>query len=169
MAYTIQTPLAGLQPIAVTNTTASSPLGYRVTAVDPTYGQGEFVYLLGVASTAIGSIVTWNGNSTGTPTFQTALTSNTAGQARPIAVAMSANLGGSYGWYQVVGNAVAGTNGTLAAGPAAVYLAAAGVLTSTQAAGTQVLGAINVTATGTPAANLAVVEINNPHAQGQIV
>ena len=60
------------------------------------------------------------------------------------------------------------THGTLAAGPAPVYLAGAGQLTSTAAAGRQVLGAVNVTATGTPAAGLAVVEINRPNAQGQI-
>lgn len=170
MAYTIQTPMAGLQPIAVTDTVKNHPLGYRITAVDPVYGQGEFIYLLGVASTTVGSVVVFNGNATGTPTFQTALSANTVGQARPVAVSMSANVASQYGWYQVVGNAVAATNGTLAAGPAAVYLSGtAGALTSTQAAGTQVLGAINVTATGTPAANFAVVEINNPHAQGQIV
>jgi len=81
---------------------------------------------------------------------------------------MSANVATQYGWYQIYGNAVCATNGTLAAGPAPVYLAGSGQLSSTAVAGTQVLGAINVTATGTPAANQAVVEIQRPHAQGSI-
>lgn len=170
MAYTIQNPLAGFQPIAVTDTVKNHPVGMIVSAVDPVYGAGEFIYLLGVASTVVGSVVTYNG-STGTPvspTGQTALAANTANQARPIAVAMSANVAGQYGWYQIYGNAVCATNGTLAAGPAPVYLAGSGQLTSTAAAGTQVLGAINVTATGTPVAGQAIVEINRPHAQGAI-
>ncbi len=169
MAYTIQTPEAGFQPIAVTETVAKHALGTICTANDPVYGQGEFVYLLGVASTVVGSMVVWNGNSSGTPTYQTALAAATAGQARPVAFAMSANVAAQYGWYQIGGMAVAATNGTLAAGPAAIYSAGSGTVTSTQANGAQVLGAINVTATGTPAANQAVIEINRPHLQGQIV
>lgn len=169
MAYTITNPQSGFQPIVVTDTTQNHALGTIVTGNDPVYGSGEFIYLLGVASTVRGSVVVWNGNSTGTPTYQTALAAATAGQARPVAVAMSANVAAQYGWYQISGQAVCVTNGTLAAGPAAVYSAGSGALTSTQANGAQVLGAINVTATGTPAANLAVVEINRPHLQGQVV
>ena len=53
MAYVISTPLAGFQPIAVTDTTQNHALGTIVQAVDPTYGAGEFIYLKGVASTAV--------------------------------------------------------------------------------------------------------------------
>ncbi len=168
MAYTIQNPLAGFQPINVTDTVKNHAIGTIVSAVDPVYGLGEFIYLLGVASTVIGSVVTYNGNTSGTPTGQTTLAPATANLAQPLAVAMSANVANQYGWYQIEGNAVVATNGTLAAGPAPVYLAGSGQLTSTAAAGRQVLGAVNVTATGTPAANQAVVEINRPHAQGAI-
>lgn len=169
MAYTLMgDSLVGHQPIANTSTTQLHPLGTRVTGADPTYGAGEFIYLLGVASTVVGSVVTWNGNSAGVPTWQTALAPATANLAQPLAVAMSANVAGQYGWYQVSGAAVVATNGTLAAGPAPVYLAGSGQVTSTGAAGKQVLNAINVTATGTPAAGQAVVEINRPFAQGAI-
>jgi len=168
MAYTIQEPLAGFQPIGVTDTVKNHPIGMVVKATDPVYGGGEFIYLLGVASTVVGSVVTYNGNATGTPTGQTTLAPSTANLAQPLAVAMSANVASQYGWYQIAGNAVVATNGTLAAGPAPVYLAGSGQLTSGAAAGKQVLGAINVTATGTPSAGLAVVEINRPHAQGAI-
>lgn len=169
MAYVISQVELGAQQIAATSATAAHPLGKKIRAYDPTYGEGEFIYLVGVTSTVVGSVVTWGGNSSGTPTFQTALAPATAGLAQPLAVSMSANVAGQYGWYQISGAAVAATNGTLAAGPAAVYLAGSGQLTSTQANGKQVIGAINQTATGTPAAGQAVVYINNPVAQGQIV
>lgn len=143
-------------------------LGDIARAVDPVYGSGEFIYLLGVASTVAGSVVTYNGNSTGTPTYQTTLAPATANLAQPLAVAMSANLAASYGWYQISGNAVIATNGTLAAGPAPVYLSGSGQVSSSAVAGKQMVNAINVTATGTPAAGFAVVEINRPFAQGAI-
>ncbi len=168
MAYVIQDPVLGLQPIATTDTVQRHALGKIVKAADPLYGEGEFIYLRGVASTVVGSVVTWNGITSGTVQGQTALAPATANLAQPLAVAMSANVANQFGWYQIAGNAVAATNGTLAAGPAPVYLAGSGQLTSTAAAGRQVLGAINVSATGTPAAGLAVVEINRPHAQGAI-
>lgn len=157
----------GIQPIGLSSTVQNHPLGTIIRASDPVYGDGEFIYLLGVTSTVVGSVVTWGGASTGTPTFQTALAPSTANLAQPVAVAMAANIGSQYGWYQIGGQAVVATNGTLAAGPGAVYLAGSGQLTSSQANGKQVLNAINVTATGAPASGLAVVEINRPCAQGQ--
>jgi hypothetical protein len=180
MAYVFETTTLGLPPIASTvlpptvtgpqpaGRSSPSRLGAIVRAYDPTYGMGEFIYLLGVASTVVGSVVTYNGNNAGTPTFQTALAPATANQDKPLAVAMSANVAGQYGWYQIAGNAVVATNGTLAAGPAPVYLAGTGQVTSTPAAGMQVVNATNVTATGTPAVGQAVVEINRPFAQGAI-
>jgi hypothetical protein len=169
MAWTATTPELGIQPIQVSSATKNHDIGTIVTARDPVYGGGEFIYLLGVASTIAGSVVTYNGNTTGTPTGQTTLAPATANLGQPLAVAMSANLAASWGWYQIAGNAVAATNGTLATGPGKLYLAGSGQLTSTQGNGLEVLNAVNVTATGTPAANQAVVEINRPFAQGQAV
>ena len=54
--------------------TPPNTLGQVVRAVDPTYGEGEFIMLVGVASTAVGSLVTYNAT-----TYQTALSANTAG------------------------------------------------------------------------------------------
>lgn len=157
-----------MQPIANTETTAKHQLGSRLKAVDPVYGEGEFLYLKGVASTVVGSLVTWDGASSGTPTYQTVLCPSTANLAQPVAVAMSANVAGQFGWYQISGAAVIATNGTLAAGPGPVYIGTAGTVTSTAAAGKQILNARNDTATGTPAANQAVVQIERPFAQGAI-
>jgi len=170
MAYTILDQCLGYPKIATTSATpwpATPALGTTVRAIDPVYGAGEFIFLKGVASTIVGSVVTWNGGG-GTPTYQTTLAPSTANLAQPVAVAMSANVASQYGWYQISGNAVVATNGTLAAGPAPVYLAGSGQVTSTAAAGKQVLNAINVSATGTPATNQAVVELNRPFAQGAI-
>lgn len=168
MTYIPTENLLGVQPIGASSTTKNHDLGTIIRARDPVYGAGEFIYLLGVAATIAGSVVIWNGNATGTPTFQTTLAPATANLAQPIAVAMSVNLAGSFGWYQISGNAVVATNGTLAAGPAPVYLSGSGQVSSTGVAGKQVLNAINVTATGTPAANQAVIELNRPFAQGAI-
>lgn len=170
MAYRITEAFIVSQPIANTEATQASdiPLGKIVRAIDPIYGEGEFIYMLGVASTTVGSLVTWDGASSGTPTYQTALCPSTANLAQPVAVAMSANTAGRYGWYQLTGNAVMATNGTLAAGPGPIYIGSAGNVTSGAAAGKQILNARNCTATGTPAANQAVVQINRPFAQGAI-
>jgi hypothetical protein len=170
MTYRITEAFIVSQPIANTEATqaADIPLGKIVRAIDPIYGEGEFIYLLGVASTVVGSVVTYDGASTGTPTYQTALAPSTANLATPLAVSMSANTAARYGWYQISGHAVTATNGTLAAGPGPVYLAGSGQVTSTGAAGKQVLNARNDTATGTPAANQAVVLIQRPFAQGAI-
>lgn len=169
MAYTITEARIVNQKIGDTSTTqADLPLGTIVRAKDPTYGEGEFIYLLGVASTVVGSVVTWDGASTGTPTYQTALAPATANLAQPVAVSMSANVAAQFGWYQLSGNAVVATNGTLAAGPGPVYLAGSGQVSSTAVAGKQMLNARNCTATGTPATAQAVVQIDRPCAQGAI-
>lgn len=92
----------GLQPIAETSTTQRHPLGKRVRARDTAttaYGEGEFIYLKGVASTAIGSWVTINADDFST----TLLAANAIG---PVGVSMSANVASQYGWYQVYGKAV---------------------------------------------------------------
>lgn len=168
MAWKISSASVGFPRITDTDTTKKAALGTVVRAVDPTYGAGEFIYLLGVASTVAGSVVTYNGNSSGTPTWQTTLAPSTAGLGQPVAVAMSANVAGQCGWYQVQGMAIVATNGTMTA-DVPVYLAGSGQLTSTQANGKGVNNARSTTATGTPATGFAVVEINQPFAQGQVV
>lgn len=99
MAFTHDTQRLGMQPIADTETTQKHALGTIVTASDPTYLDGEFIYLAGVASTAVGSWVTINMDD-GTTTL---LAANAIG---PVGVAMSANVASQYGWYQIAGKAV---------------------------------------------------------------
>ena len=114
MAWKIISPYAGLPGITTHETPATvetvgsttvtdvkAPLGTIVRAVDETFGEGEFIRLVGVASTIVGSLVTYDAT-----TWQTALTTHVPVQARPVAVAMSACVAGEHGWYQIAGLAV---------------------------------------------------------------
>lgn len=166
MAFSVYTQ-AGAQPIANTETTQKHPLGTIVRGVDPTYGEGEFMYLLGVASTVVGSLVKYN-----TTTWQTALLSVTNGKNKgvPVAVAMSANVASQYGWYQISGNAVIKKT-TVAATPGVpIFISATdGRMKVLASAGQQILGAqtANLTTVVTTTSTV-VVTINRPFTQGQI-
>ena len=60
MPYSITDPKAGTQAIAGTETVQMHALGTIVQAKDPLYGSGEFIYLKGLAATAIGDAVIYN-------------------------------------------------------------------------------------------------------------
>ena len=164
MAYTITTPLAGFQGIALTDTTQNHALGTIVQAVDPTYGAGEFIYLKGIASTVVGSMVDYD-SYLGT----TALSPATGGTG-PVAVAMSANVASQYGWYQIAGVAAVKAPNAMTVGADVFSLAAtAGSVDDAAVNGEQILNAKVTTTTGTPSTGLALIEINRPFHQGQIV
>lgn len=163
MAYKIVEP-AGMQPLDVTETTAKHVVGTIAKGHDPLYGSGEFIYLLGVASTVVGSIVTYD-----VTTFQTTLCAVGGNIARPVAIAMSANVAAQYGWYQISGIAVAKKTCTisLAAG------AAVGVLTTGLVAGTgsgkEIQGAcVAAVASATAGRTTVSIYINRPHKQGRV-
>jgi hypothetical protein len=162
----------GVQPIALAANSPNHPLGTIVRAFDASYGEGEFIYLLGVSGTVTGSVVTWGGvagsGATAKPTWQTTLAPATANLGQPLAVAMAATGAGQFGWYQIAGTAVVAENATFAAASKA-YLAGSGQLTTTQANGRQVVGAVTVTSDGTPAAGFGLIHISRPFAQGQTV
>jgi len=157
MAYVIQNAaLAGAQPIAVADTTQRHTLGTVVSAVDPTYGAGEFIYLQGAATTAVGSWVTYYEDD-----WTTALLA--ADAVGRVAVAMSANVASSYGWYQIKGKAV-GKALTGYADNAAVYATAtAGSVDDAVVAGDLVMNALGASAVGTPSTGLAEFEIDRPY------
>jgi hypothetical protein len=89
----------GMQPINETSATQKHPIGLLVQGRDETYGDGEFIYLKGVASTAAGDLVCYL-SSTGATVRAVIAGSGSSG---PCAVAMSANVANQYGWYQVSG------------------------------------------------------------------
>lgn len=148
----------GTQPIADTSTVANHPVGTRLKAVDragTNYGEGEFVYLAGVASTALGSVVNYNTDD-GTSVLAAA---NGIG---PVAVAMSANIGSQYGWYQIFGKGVAKVLTGFLDNANCYLTATAGSIDDAVVAGDYIRGMKGASAIGTPAAGLAEVEMNYP-------
>lgn len=160
MAYSFVNTQIGLPPITDTQLAAEAssdgaPLGFIAQAVDPTYGTGEFIYLKGLAATGVGTWVTYNADDNST----TLLAANAIG---PVAVAMSANLAGYYGWYQISGKAI-GKALTGYVDNALVYATAtAGSVDDAVVAGDRVKLAIGASAVGTPSAGLAEFEIQRP-------
>ena len=129
--FTAQNGPIGYQDIDETNTTKRHPLGKIVKAYDPTYGEGEFIYLLGLATTAIGSVVTYNADDFST----TLLIADAIG---PVAVAMSANVASQYGWYQIGGKAVAKTDAAVADNASLFSTTTAGSIDDAAVAGDRV-------------------------------
>ena len=157
MAYKVRE-IIGQQPLDVTSTTQQHPLGTRVRAWDPVYGEGEFVYLKGLASTALGELVVYD---------QYALTTTraTAGSRGPAAVAMSANVASQYGWYQIGGSAVV-KSVTVAANASVYATATAGTVDDAVVSGDKVDGARFKTADGTPSAGFVVTQLDRPAMNG---
>ena len=101
MAYNIQDNRAGVQPIATVDTVQNHPLGTIIRASDPTYGAGEFIYLKGVTSAAVGHIVSYDVG------FAAVLDSVALDKPRPYAMLMSAiDASTKYGWAQIAGQAI---------------------------------------------------------------
>lgn len=113
MAWTFISNTIGRPPITQVDSATTSTIGgttvttYAWTlgdiqkAKDPTYGAGEFIYLRGITSTAVGS---WAGYQPGV--FTTVLA--VADGKYPLAVAMGAcDTSTKSGWYQISGIAVA--------------------------------------------------------------
>lgn len=154
MTWTVTNSVVGNQPIATTSTTQNHPVGKIVTARDPTYGEGEFIYLLGVAGTAVGSWVTYNMDDGST----TGLVADAMG---PVAIAMSANVASQYGWYQISGKAV-GKCLTAFADNGKVYITATSMtVDDTSVAGDLVIGAIGASTTVADS-GVADFEISRP-------
>lgn len=156
MAYVITQNRLGQSLIGSVDTAAKVAVGTIVTAEDPTYGSGEFIYLKGVASTAIGSWATYNLDDGST----TLLVANAIG---PVAVAMAATVASTWGWYQISGKAV----GKALAGyldDALVWgTATAGSVDDAVVDGDMVHLAKGASAVGVPSTGLAEFEISRPY------
>jgi len=167
--YTIVEQRLGMQDIQTTDTVQNHKLGTIVRAEHTpdsgtSYGMCEFVYLKGIADTAAGSMVDYN-QYTGV----TALSPATTGIAM-VAVAMSANVANQFGWYCIGGNVPVKAPNAAAVGAEVFALAATpGSVDDAQVDGEQILNAKFSTSTGTPSTGLALIQINRPFHQGQIV
>lgn len=125
-----------------TDTTQRFPFGFRAKAFDPIHGYAELIYLSGAASTVAGDLVTYN-SFTGVTTRGAA----TADTGFPIAFAISPCVAGQFGWYQVVGAALANNNGTAAVDSPAFQKATA-TIGSASVTGTGIANAVIATANG---------------------
>lgn len=140
-------------------------LGTIVKAYHPTFGEGEFINLLGVVGTVAGLVVEYNAT-----TFQTVISPNTGNDENPIAVAMSANVANQYGWYMLEGVATVLKTATQVLPGSKIYQSATiGRVMPTSASGKQILGArgANLTTVTTTTSTVEIL-INRPFKQGQI-
>lgn len=171
MAFYPTSPRMGLPPIgSITASVAGAYPAVRageiIEAFDQTLGGGEFIFLRGVASTAIGSLVTYD-----TTNNTTTLAPHTAHLAQPLAVATAANtVTTSYAWYQIEGVAPIKKTAAKINPAVPIFLSAtAGSISSTASAGLEVLNAITVNAATVASATATVnVLLDRPLAQGQI-
>lgn len=155
MAYVITENRLGQSLIGSVDTTAKVRVGTIVTAADPTYGAGEFIYLKGLDATVVGSWVTYNMDD-GSSTL---LAANAIG---PVAVAMGLTVTGTWGWYQIQGKAI-GKALTGFLDDANVYATAtAGSVDDSVVAGDRVKNAKGASAVDTPSTGLAEFEIARP-------
>jgi hypothetical protein len=186
MAFALNDPQSGIMPIGNIDTGYLSPyqvttggttyaptppmvLGMVVKATDPTYGQGEFILLPGVASNIVGAVVTYAPS-----TFATTLIANTANMATPVAVSTAANTSTTnWSWYQISGVATVKKT-AVKVDPAInsyrMYISAtAGRVMQTSAAGKCLMGLSRAnTATVTSTTSTILCQLDRPHAQGPI-
>lgn len=142
----------GLQPIAVASTTQSHVLGTVIRARDVNYGEGEFIYLLGVALTDPGDAVCFN-SKTGVTVRAVAAGATSIGA---FGVAMSATVADRYGWYQISGSGPINA-ATSAANTQAFLTATAGQVDDTGS------GAVSgLTITAATSGGFATVQMDRP-------
>ena len=164
MAYFFTDGQIGGQAVAETSTTQLHPLGTIRAGKDPTYGGGEFIYLLGVGSTVVGSVVTYH-----PATYQTALCPVGNNLSKPIAIAMSANVAAAYGWYQISGLAVASKSASICCVAGAGIAVKTIGLISKSGSGTEIQGGVTATTGSAKTGVITVlISINRPHLQGRI-
>lgn len=142
-------------------------LGTRMKFRDANYGEAEFIYLLGVASTVAGDPVTWLGSTHAT-------TRAVAGAGVPMNVgfASAATVASTWGWYQITGLAIANKTKTvsLAAGvgvgiSTTALVALSSSLKELQGARVAVVASATTT---TNNGGKVVLNVYYPHLQGRI-
>ena len=170
-------PQAGITPalaVSASSTPAVTP-GKIVRMKDPTYGEGEFIYLTCLSGQTLGQLVTFTVQSAvGTPSHTAvALTTSTKNQARPVAVAMAANATGAanFGWFAIGGSVLIKKTALKVSPGAKVFLGTtSGRIGAASGSGKQVLNAITTnTATVASATSTVLVYVNRPFLQGQII
>lgn len=162
MTYYANGPILGVGDMSAVDTTKRFALGTIVEAADSTLGSGEFIYLQGVASTVVGSLVTYNPS-----THITALAPVGTNKPEAVAVAMGAILATQYGWYQIGGVATFKKTSALSfAAGATVGCKTVGLIASS-GTGKEIQGALTAAICSATVASGKVM-LNRPHMQGRI-
>lgn len=176
MAYTFIEPILGLPPItSISDSSAPAlPVGYIARAKDPIYGAGEFIYLPGQASSTVGALVNYiQGSGQNTGNNVVAMNPNTKDTARPLAVAMSANVSATkYSWYAIAGCVPVKKTAVKVSPNVALYQSATTgrVMPTVASGGLMIIGVRAVpAATVASATSTVLVELNRPHMQGVVV
>ena len=139
--------------IEASELTQQFPLGAVIDMQSAEVGMGKAIYLQGVASTVVGSWVTFSPDD-----WTTALL--VPGAQGQVGIALSANVAGQFGFYQVFGKAI-GRAATGYVDNALVYATAgAGVVDDAVVAGDRVKNAFGASAV---ADGLADFDLQYPH------
>lgn len=154
MAWDIVDDFAGMQQITVASDVQNHKLGTRIRAIDPNQGECEFVYVAGLASTAIGEGVSYD-SATGL------IVRTIAATRGPVGIAMSALVASTYGWVQIYGKAICKV-GTVVSGGQVFATATPGTLDDAVLTGALWGGASFKSATDTPATGFAYAMLAYP-------
>ena len=142
------------QAIDATSTSLENALGTRCTARHTSYGEAEFIYLLGVASTGQSDWVTFDEAYT---------TARTVADAKGrVAIAMSANVASQYGWYCIYGRVPGGVLASFADNGNCFLTSTAGHVDDAVVAGDLIEGCIGRGAIDDPNTGQAWMELNYP-------
>jgi len=134
---------------AVVDSSAKHIVGTRAVDEDG----NEYIYALGVASTAAGNWVSFDEDL-----VTIRLTANAVGR---VGIAMAAIIASTYGWYQIYGkNEIASSDSTVLADKQLYIDGTAGRVDDADSAGDTVIGAIS---RSSATSNVITVEINYPH------
>ena len=146
------------QNIDVNSTTQEHTLGTIIKCKSSALGSGEFIYLQGVASTTVGSLVTYD------DTWQTALgTSAVGAPSVPFAIAMSACVANEYGWYQISGMATAAKANTVSFADGAGFGAGSGLAVAVATGNVLQAAVVRTVASAKSDVTTVAVAIDRPH------
>lgn len=154
MAYTISDNIIGGQPISARSTTAKHPIGFEVKAKDPTYGNGLFTYVKGVASAEKAEWCTFDQHAG-------AIVRAAANAKGMVGITMTTLTASYYGWI-CRGGVVSGQCLTQFADNGKVFLTGTtGAVDDASVAGDLVSGAVGRSTTGATT-GWALFELDRP-------
>jgi len=136
-----------ITPLSQVDTSAKFTLGTQTMDKEG----NVYIYMTGVASTIVGSWVTYDELY-----ITTLLVANASG---PVAVSMGINVASTYGWYQILGKAQACTAADCADNAPLGFETTSGYAGDGRAAGDMIYGAISRQGTAGGAAAVKTVQI----------